>query len=875
MEPVPPKFLLRLLTLFSRAIYLDVVSGDCEEMYKYIYAERGRSKALHWLWKQVLKSMPLFFINSLEWGGIMFRNYLKIAFRNILKHKGYSLINISGFAIGITCCLFILLWVQDELSFDRFHENRDEIYRLLSVGRGGSTWDGMPAPLAPAIKEEIPGVIDAARTLDSPRFVLKYGEKAFYEDNGLIADPSFFKMFSFPLVKGDAETGLSTPFSILISQRMAHRYFGDQDPMNQLIDIEGQEKLKVGGIFKNVPANSHLQFDFVLPFLFTETVGLRGQNWGDFNFRTYVQLVPDSDDLAVGKKINESAKKHGCPQVMNKEVSLSLQPLTEIYLHPLTKNDKDYGNIKMVRIFSLVALFILIIASINFINLTTARSENRAREIGMRKVMGGTRRQLMWQFLGESLFLAFIALFFAVILIQLLLPLFNGVTGKNLIFSYLDFQIIFGLLILALLVGLLAGLYPAFYLSSFKPVDVIKGNWPLFSFLRGGSTGVMKKASLRKILVVFQFSVSVILIICTLVVYDQLNYIKDKSWRLAEDLIIHVPIKENVGTRYDFVKNELLKYPQIVDVTVKDCLPTGLRNNTSGVYWEGRTAVQDNIYMETTRVGFDYFKTMDMEIVEGRAFSREFSRDSSEAYILNETAIRTAGIKDPVGKMFQLYRKKGVIIGVVKDTHFKYMTSELNSQVYHLLTDIPRQAFFGSVFIRISGVHESSDISEVVKYVKKTWEQVNSVAPFEFYFLDETIAALYENEQRLGTIFTYFAFLAVFISCLGLFGLSSFLVVKRTKEIGIRKTLGASVGHLVLMLTKDFSKWVILSTVIAFPLAYLIMKKWLQNFAYRTDIDVWIFLASGFTALFIAFITVSFQSIRAAEARPVESLRYE
>lgn len=869
-----PKLSLRLISLFSRAIYSESVKGDCREMYEYIYHERGKIKAWWWLWKQVLTSMPLFFINSIEWGFIMFKNYIKITLRNMWKHKGFSFINISGLAIGLACCILILLWVQDETSYDEFHENKTGIYRILSVG-DDSTWDGLPAPLAPAIEKEIPGIIKAVRLLKSPKFVFKYEEQSFYEENGIIADPSFFDVFTFPFLKGNPQQALSTPFSVVISERMARKYFGDLDPVNKSLNIEGRASLKVTGIIKNVPANSHLRFEYVLPFDFAKIAGLRGMAWGDFNFKTYVHLEAHSSSEDIAKKINDSARQHGCPQVVQKQVSLSLQPLPGMYLHPLSKSDTNFGNIKFVRIFSLIALCILIIASINFVNLTTARSENRAKEIGIRKVLGGRRSQLIRQFFGESLVLTFIALVFASILVRLLLPAFNNLTGKNLVFQYSDPGIMLGLFLVTLLAGILAGFYPAVFLSSFKPVDVIKGNTGAVSFFRGRAAGLRGSGSFRKVLVVMQFSVSIILIICSLIVYEQLNFIKNKSWKLEDDLIVHVPVRENIGNKYETVKAELLKSPQITGAALKDCLPTGLRNNTSGVYWPGKTQAHNDIYMETTRISFGYFKTMDMEITAGRDFSKEFPTDLTGGYILNETAVKVAGIKDPVGKMFQLYRKKGVIVGVVKDTHFKSMKRTLNPQVYYLFTDIPKQAFFGYLFIKIKRPDELRSLSQTISHIENTWNKVNSIAPFEYAFLDETIDNLYKNERRLGKIFTSFAFLAIFISCLGLFGLSSFLIEKRTREIGIRKTLGASVRHLVIMLSQDFSKWVLLANIIAIPLAWYAMKAWLQNFAYQTAIDPWIFILAGSAALIIALLTVVFQSLKAAGTNPVDALRCE
>ena len=545
-----PRIALRLLGLFCRKTYLDQVSGDCEEMHEYIYQNRGKRKASLWIWKQVFTSMPLFMTNSFVWGLIMLKNYFKITLRNLLKNRIYSFINLAGLALGMACCVLIMLWIQDEMSFDRFHTNRQDIYRIISVGKH-TVWNGTPGPLAPAIEKEIPEISRAIRTFPSPKFVLKYEDKAFYEDKGLIADPALLDIFTFPLLKGNAKTALSSPLNIVMSETMARRYFGNQDPMNKSINIEGRYNLRVSGIIKDIPANSHLNFDFVLPFLLAEKARLKGMGWGDFNFRTYVQRMPGTDHQEIIKKINQVAVKHGAYQVVSGQVSLSLQSLSNMYLHPLTQYDRGFGNIKRVQIFSLIAVMILLIALFNFINLATARSAGRAKEICMRKVAGAKRSQLIRQFIGESIFMSFLALLGAILLVQLLVPLFNTLTGKNLVLNLLDLKLIGSFILLALISGLLAGFYPAFYLSSFAPVQVMKKD--IFKFSSGKKTASKptRMGTLRKILVVAQFSVSIILIICSLVVFDQLNFIRNKSWRSGEDLMIHIPVKDNIGSKFD------------------------------------------------------------------------------------------------------------------------------------------------------------------------------------------------------------------------------------------------------------------------------------------------------------------------------------
>jgi ABC-type antimicrobial peptide transport system permease subunit len=546
---------------------------------------------------------------------------------------------------------------------------------------------------------------------------------------------------------------------------------------------------------------------------------------------------------------------------VNKLATLSVQPLEEMYLNPLTRYDTGFGNIRHVRLFILIATVILMIALINFINLATARSETRAKEISLRKVTGARRPQLVRQFMGESLLFTLIATIGAILILQLMLPWFRTVTGKSLPVNFLNPAIWLVLGGLAVVSGLAAGIYPALFLS---------GQSPVWGRQHRNTT---RSGNFRKVLVILQFAVSVGLMIGTWVIYDQLNFMRQKNWHLDNDIVIHVPVKENVGTQFEVFKNSLLSNPRITAIGVKNCLPTTLTNNTSGVFWPGKTRAHNDIFMETTRVDCDYFKTVGMEMAAGRSFSPEYPSDQTGAYILNETAVKLTGLKDPVGKPFRLYNQPGQIIGVVKDTYFKSLKRELNPQVYHLFTDLPRQAFFGSVFIRIQKTVGSRDLRDMITFIGQKWRDINSVAPFEYHFLDDTILDMYANDLRLSKIVTSFCFLAIFISCLGLFGLSAFIVQKRVREIGIRKTLGASSRQLMVMLSGEFSRWVLISFLISMPAAYYVMKKWLENFAYRSVIGWEIFVFSGILALIIAVLTVSYQAARAAATNPVDTIR--
>ena len=862
----PPRLAEWLLTLLypDRGAYS--TAGDLKEEFHRLVEEKGAARARRWYRRQVLQSIPYSLSELIIWRLTMFKNYLKIAWRHMSRQKAYSVINITGLAISIACALLIAFWVRDELSYDKFHVNKNDIYRVTVVGKNFSGFSS-PAPFAPAVAAEIPEVIESARVgRIFGRVFLKAGERAFYEDNGICTDASLFKIFTFPLIKGTPEDALAGPDRVIISESLARKYFGAEDPMNQTLILEGRWPMTVGGVMADVPRNSHFRFDFVLSMKFVEDGKWWGMEWGDFNFMTYIQTISGADEKALITKLNEVAVTHKCPQVFYEQLTFSVQRLSDIYLNPLGSYDIPLGNKKYVYLFSLIAFFISLIASINFINLTTARAEKRAKEVGLRKVVGANRRQIINQFFGESILVTLLALALAVLLARTAIPVFNALTGKQLVFRLFDSGVLLSLGGIACFVGLLAGAFPSLYLSSFKPAQIF----------RGRSSGWVKKGSLRQILVIAQFSISIALILATVVVFNQMSFILQKSWSSGRDMMLYIPFKENIGPKYDLVRAQLLENPAVPAVGAKDCLPTRINNNTSGVGWAGKTADQDNIYMETIRVDFDYMKTMGMEIVEGRGFSADFSGDVGEAYILNEEAVRKTGLKNPVGKMFRLYGSVGMIVGVVKNSLFQNFRQELRAQVFYLFRDLPAESSdSGVVLIRVEGVATGRPLSDVIAHIEKVWTSVNSSAPFEFHFLDQAIEAQYAGDRRQGRLFGAFAFLAIFISSLGLFGLATFLAEQRTKEIGIRKALGASIPDIVLLLSKDFTKAILIANLIAWPVAWIVMNHWLQNFVYRTSIPLWIFIAAGAAALALSWLTVGLQTYRSARINPIESLRYE
>jgi len=843
---------------FARAA---AVLGRPEDMGREYFKENRSSRLTSPSWEKPRFSAGLLL------------NYLKVALRTFRRQAGYSLINILGLAIGMACSLLILLWVRDESSFDIYHKNGKDIYRVVITGKFGNDFSS-PAPLAPAVLAEIPDIVAAARMGLNPRFIFQNGKNAFYEEHGITADASLFKIFSFPMIQGDVDQAFAGPSNIILSASLARKYFGAEDPIGKMLLLEGEVNLIVAGVMADIPRRSHFRFDYVLPFKFLESNPIWGMAWGDFNFKTYIQTRPQQDKAAMIRELNKVASAHLGPN-FKKMAAFSIQRLRDIYLNPIGPYDIPLGSKTHVYLFSLIALFIVLIAGINFINLSTARAEKRAKEIGLRKVIGADRRQIIAQFFGESLLITLLSLPLTVILVWLALPYFNELTGKVFTLQALAPDMLWSLAGMACVIGLLAGAFPALYLSAIQPASVLKDSLASRSVNKGRQAWV-KRGALRRILVTSQFVIAITLILATLVVAGQLRLIREKSWHLDRDQIVTVPIKENIGKKYDRVRNELLKNRAIADVAAKDWLPTGYgtRNDTTGVTWEGKTEDQKTIMMGTTQIDANYFTTMGMELIAGRGFSAAFPGDKGTAYVLNEQAVAKTGLKDALGKAFAVGGQQGTIVGIVKDTIFHSLRQEPRPQVFYLVKfdDLSKDSSEGTVFIRVKG---GMPLPAVITHIQKVWNSVNFYAPFEYHFLDQQIDAQYGSEQRLGKLFATFAVLAIFISCLGLFGLVSFLAEQRTKEIGIRKVLGASVPGIMVMLTNGFAKQVLLANLLAWPLAYYLLGKWLQGFIYRTSIGASLYLLSGMLVLVLALLTSGFQAAKAARMNPVKSLRCE
>lgn len=801
----------------------------------------------------------------------MFRYYLKVAWRNVKKHKGYSFINVAGLAVGMACCVLIMLYVFDELSYDKFHENHDRIYR---VTRKWFNQDGVinmhlghvAPPVAPLMENDFPEIVHAVRIIQMGRTLIGRNAQFYEETRFFFAEADFFDVFTYPMIAGDPAAALRNPFSMVITEDMADKYFGDENPIGQQLQIQiGPEKadMMVTGVLKNMPHNSHFHADCLGSFkTFAAVAGEeRLQDWGSNNYATYL-LMPEGYDIArLESQLDPFIDRH-LDQGASERTKLELQALTDIHLYShLDSEIEANGNITYIYVFSIIALFVLLIACINFMNLATARSAARAREVGMRKVVGAQRSQLIRQFLSESVLTALFALVFALSLVYMVLPKFSEFIGKNLTLNFFENIPLFIVLFLtAVVVGLSAGLYPAAFLSSFKPVKVLKGR------LDSRRKGV----SFRTVLVVFQFTVSIILIVSIGVVSNQLTYMRTKSLGFDEEHVVVLPATQVMTQRLDDFKARLLSNPNILNVSAAKRVPSGRLLDSSGArLLSGETSQPITFRIARLLVDYDYIPTFKMELAAGRNFSREMGTDAEQAFIINETAVRRIGWGSPeeaVGRAFGYGRMKGRIIGVVKDFHFESLHQEISPILMHLSSIDLNQ-----IAVRLS----RQNIPKALTFLKNVWEEMRPNYPFSYYFIDENFDQQYKAEADLQRIFSYFAFLSIFIGCLGLFGLAAYSAECRTKEIGIRKVLGASAGGVVVLLSKEFTKWVLLANIFAWPAAYIILSQWLQNFAYRSGLHFETFLLAGLLSWLIAFLTVSYQAVRASLADPVSALKYE
>jgi putative ABC transport system permease protein len=784
----------------------------------------------------------------------MFKNYLKVALRNIRKGRIFSVVNILGLALGMSCSFLIFLYVQHETSYDRFHEKADQIYRVTTewqIEGQSRVHETTAAPLAPALTADFPEVQKAVR-VSSTGAVVSHGDKSFVEGKVYLVDPAFLDLFHFPLLQGNPETALSSLKSIVITSEMARKYFSDRDPMGQRLTLWDCYDFYVTGVAENPPPNTHLDFDFLVRF--DHVNGLSDYNylgsWGAWNFTTYVFLQKGVSVSEFESKTPALIRKYRGADSTNPQ-RLHLQPLTRINL-------ETYGKLKYIYLFTAIAGVILVLACINFMNLAIARSSTRVKEIGMRKVVGAGRPQLIRQFLAECLLLVILALPVALLLVYFLLPSINTLLVTGIEFDLTkNLPLIGGILGTVALVALLSGSYPSFYLSAVRPVQSLRGELK--------STGGASR--LKNWLVVFQFAISIVLIVCTLTIWNQVRFIQKKNLGFAKDFVVSVPIRADVlREKNDSVKSELYKNPKILRATVSSFSP-GSHPNQS-VDWEGRKD-DEELMMAWYSVDHDFVKTFKIQILEGRDFSRDFPSDINSAYLLNEAAVKAFGWKNPVGKRFMVQKSDlslGTVVGVMKDFHFDSLHHEIKPLALILN---PKGGYRCSIKI------DSRDVSGTLSYIEKTFKKFAPGMPYDYAFVDDQVARMYISEERLGKLINSFSVIALFIACLGLLGLASFATSRRTKEIGIRKVLGASVPGIALLLCRGFAKWVAIANIIAWPVAYFAMDKWLRNFAYRAGLDWWIFLSAALLVLAIALLSTAYQVVKAAVTNPVTSLRYE
>jgi putative ABC transport system permease protein len=870
-NPTPPGLGLRLLGWLLPGTDRAEVMGDFEERFRIRVLERGAAAARVWYGIQVLRLVPYLIKDHILWSGIMFRNNLIIAWRNIKRSKVYSALNILGLAVGMAVFILIMLYVRYELSYDRYHENARNIYRVVqeqpgNAYLGSDLFAVTPGPLAGAMARDFPEVLAATRIDNWGNVLVRVGEKSFLEKEIHWTDPQTFEIFSFPIVHGEGGAGLQDPYSVLLSESAAARFFGRDDPVGRTLVLQAYEmnsEFKVAGVFRDIPAKSHFIMDVVAPF---ETLGKIQERdltrWGNNSFYTYILLRDGADPRALEAKLVPFIAKYEAEDGWKYQGQRSryfLQPLTRIHLHSRVNFDMGLiGDFRFVLLFASIAVLVLVIAGVNYMNLATARSLKRAHEVGLRKVVGAGRAQLVRQFIGDSLALTSLALVLAVGLVVAALPAFRAFVERDIAFNpFGDPALMPALLLLAAVVGVIAGSYPAFFVSAFQPVAALKGT--------GASR--TKGRGLRNALIVFQFAASIALIVCTIGVRSQLRFIRNTDMGYDKDQILVLVPRGGVREGLEAFKTELRGNSAVASVASSSCLPNSVTSSTNA-RWPGQDESAD-IPIYVLDADYDFAELYGLGFARGRNFSRDFPADAGGAFLINESAQKAIGWDDPVGREFGRSRDGkavGRIVGVLKDFHMHSL--HLPIMPLYVFLD-PSRANRVSVKIR------GGNIPETLTFVRRTWERFAPEYPFEYSFFDEIFDRAYRVEQRLGTVFSAFAGVAVLIACLGLVGLASFAAEQKTKEIGVRKVLGASTSGVIALLSREFMRWVVLANLIAWPIGYFAMRTWLQSFAYRTSLTVPTFLGAGLAAFAIAAAVISLQTYRAAAANPADSIRYE
>jgi len=798
----------------------------------------------------------------------MLKHYIKTSFRNFIKNKSFFIINVSGLAIGMACIILIFLWVGDELSYDKFHIDADDLYRVVYFNDAEKTVATHSA-LAEVLKKRLPEVITTARVRKSSRLEVQAissnnsAKRIFYEDRIIYAEPELLDIFKYKFLKGDKSTALNEPLDMVITERAAKKYFGNEDPIGKVLRVNDQLNTTVKGVIENVPYNTHLKFDFIFSFSILKMMGLDLNNWDKIEYFTYLKLIKNVDYDKISDKVINLIDNYK----ENNTYKIYLQPVKDAYLKSNYKSDfTGLGDIKYTYIFTITAFFILLIACINFINLSTAQYLPRSKEVGLRKIVGARKWQLIFQYLNESIIVCFLAMVFAVLVVKILLPEFNNFTGKNLEFNIVDLQIFLGLVGIVFITGIMGGLYPAVFISSFTPANILRGSTNVYA-----NTKNISKYSLRKGLVVVQFTVSVVLIIGSTVIYNQLDYIKSLKLGFEKDNIIFMPVG-TAGKNFNSLKEELLKYHDVKGIAVSEYITTNTGLETGDVDWEGKDALLE-LKVRYKAISYDYLNLLGLKITEGRNFSKDFPIDFESSYIVNEEFVTQSKIVNPIGKRLEINGRAGNIIAVIDNVYYKSLHNAIEPQVHNLLVDLTTHdaEINGVIYIKIGG----GSIPQTLSAIVDVWEKIVPASPADYYFLDEEYDKLYKSEQIMGNLSLYFTILGILIACLGLYGLTAYIIEQRNKEIAIRKVLGASQTEILFNLSKEFFVWVLTAIGIGWPFAYFAMNSWLENFAYKIDMDWKVFIFSGLVVAFIALLTLSYHIINASRTNPATALKYE
>ena len=850
----PPKRALKFLRWFCREDFLGEIEGDLLELYYFRSETVNPAKARRLFWWDVLRSFRLINIKKIGFTLAlygMYRNYLITSLRNFGRHKSSFLINLTGLSTGLACAILIVLWIQDELRYDRFYPGLSSMFKVMTQYNFTNelgTGDGTPGPLANALKAEVPEVAYATVTSWAEAHLFTVDEKRI-KASGLFGSEDFFQVFNVPLAAGEAGSALTAPNTVAISSSLAAKLFDHGHALGKEVRFDLKNTFLVTAVYEDFPENSSISADWVAPFAFFELTNGWVKDWTNTGPQTTVRLKEHANADAVTEKIESLRKQKG----VDSSTTFSLYPYGDYYLYGNFKNGlPDGGRIEYVQLFGIIAGFIVLIACINFMNLATARSSRRSKEVGIRKAIGAQRHQLIGQFISESVLITLLSVVVAILLVVLALPYFNEITGKSISLSQV--KPVFGLWLagIALLVGTLAGSYPALYLSSFQAVKVLKGT------VRGSFGEILA----RKGLVIFQFTLSIILIIATGVVYNQIRYTQNKDLGFNKENLMYFSAEGDFSKNQQLFTDEVRKLPGVISTSGSNHKLKGSASSTGNVLWDGK-AEGALINFEILRTNYDFIETTGIQLEEGRNFSRDFATDTARI-LINEAAVRVMGLEDPVGKKISVWDEEWEIAGVVKDFHFRSIHAPIDPLIMMLQPGIS-----WTYWIRL----DQANLFETVAAIEEVYKKHNPEFPFDWHFLDEELEALYTAEVRVGKLSGYFSLFAVVISTLGLFGLSAYMAEKRTKEIGIRKILGASVSSLLALLTRDFAGLVLTAVLIAVPSGWFLMSEWLESFEYSIDLSVWYFIGASTLALLIALLTVSSQSLKAAITNPASSLR--